>query len=95
MWPAPRLDVANAVQSVVQRTHDATYKDWKTVLKIGGYVRGSTDLSLTLTRKWGKLVAYTDSVFAIDSEDRKSVTRRQSCTEIAVYRSSQVNQSAS
>ena len=76
MWLAntSRPDIANAVRSVARRTHDATEGDWDAVLKILGYLRGTKTLGLTLTGKGGDLVAYADSNYATDREDRKSVS---------------------
>ena len=77
MWLAKmsRPDIANAVRSVARHTHDATQEDWKAVTKILGYLRGTKHLGLTLSGRGGRLVAYADSNYATDRDDRKSVSR--------------------
>ena len=76
MWVAntSRPDIANAVRSVARRAHDPTDDDWSAVTKILGYLRGTKERGLTLTGARGGLVAYADSNYATDKEDRKSVS---------------------
>lgn len=79
-----RPNIATAVRSVTHPTHDATWEDWRAMIKILGYLRETKDLGLKLTGKGGHLVGYTDSNHATDREDRESVSRgtivyRDSC----------------
>lgn len=72
-----RSDIAKAICSVLRRMHDTTREDLGTMMNILGYLRGTKDPGLKhFDSKWGGggLVAYANSNYAADCEDRKSVS---------------------
>ncbi|KAE9028332.1 hypothetical protein PR002_g10426 [Phytophthora rubi] len=81
MWVArcTRPDIAFAVHKTSRRTHDPTVVDWKLAKRVRGYLSGTKQLRLQLRGDRGtdellEVVALNDADFAVDKEDRKSLT---------------------
>jgi hypothetical protein len=71
-----RLDIAFALRRLSQFIADLTVTHIKALKKLSKYVRSTSDLSITFTRDGNKtLKGYSDSDFAIDKSDRRSILR--------------------
>ena len=77
MWisNATRPDISNAVREVARHAHDPSEKHWRAVLRIIEYLRGTRDKGIVYKRSPAcRLVAYADSSFAENKQDRRSVS---------------------
>ena len=71
-WTRP--DIAFSVSYVARFSSAPTTYSWKLVCRILRYLQGTCNLGLQFSPTTDPLVAYTDSDFANDCMDRKSVT---------------------
>ena len=68
-----RPDIAFAVGKVARKSENPTLADWKKVINIIKYLNYTKSYKITYKGK-GEILAYTDSDFAGDLEDRKSTS---------------------
>ena len=77
MWiaNATRPDISNAVREVARHVHDPSEPHWSAALKIVKYLKGTRDRGITYRKSSASnLVAYADSSFAENKQDRRSVS---------------------
>ena len=77
MWVATmsRPDIANAVREVTRHAHDPSRKHWDAVKRILKFLKHTRTLGLTFEKGKGlDLVAYSDSDYARDEQDRRAVS---------------------
>jgi len=77
MWVATmsRPDIANAVREVARHAHDPSRKHWDAVQRILKFLKYTRTMGLTFDKGKGlDLVAYSDSDYARDEQDRRSVS---------------------
>ena len=76
MWLSTmtRPDISNAVRAVARHSHDPTDRHRKAVLKIMGYLHGTSDVGLAFLMGSGlDLAVYSGADYADKSNDRRSV----------------------
>ena len=77
MWiaNATRPDISNAVREVARHSHDPSKKHWRAALKIIEYLKETRTMGITYKKSPScRLVAYADSSFAENKDDRRSVS---------------------
>ena len=77
MWVCnmTRPDISNAVRDVARHAHDPSPQHWEAVRYILRYLRDTKTLGLTFQRGRGlRLTVYSDSDYARNDSDRKSVS---------------------
>lgn len=68
-----RPDITFAVNQVAQKVENPTQSDWIKLKRIFRYLRGTSKLALTYSRKDFKISGYSDASYAMN-EDRKSTS---------------------
>ncbi len=68
-----RPDIAYAVGKVARNSENPTLDDWKKVINIMKYLNYTKHYKITYKGQ-GEILAYTDSDFAGDPQDRKSTS---------------------
>ena len=81
LWIArcSRPDISFAVHKAMRRTHQPTLSDWKLTKRVARYLKETKNLKLKMivSRNKGNkinLASWSDSDYAADKADRKSVT---------------------
>ena len=81
LWVArsSRPDIAFAVHKTRRQTHALRFLDWKLAKRVARYLKGTATLKLEMAptrtiRTALRLKAYSDTDFAADKADRKSLT---------------------
>uniref|UniRef100_A0AAV1T532 Integrase catalytic domain-containing protein n=1 Tax=Peronospora matthiolae TaxID=2874970 RepID=A0AAV1T532_9STRA len=80
LWIArcSRPDISFAVHRATRRTHQPTVSDWKLAKRVARYLKTTKDMKLKMSLEDEKdvitVTCWSDSDFAADKSDRKSIT---------------------
>uniref|UniRef100_A0AAV1VLU9 LAGLIDADG endonuclease n=1 Tax=Peronospora matthiolae TaxID=2874970 RepID=A0AAV1VLU9_9STRA len=80
LWSArcSRPDISFAVHRATRRTHQPTVSDWKLAKRVARYLKTTKDMKLKMSLEDEKdvitVTCWSDSDFAADKSDRKSIT---------------------
>jgi hypothetical protein len=69
-----RPDISFTVHHIARSMANPTVLDWKRVLRVFRYLKGTINAKLVYNLKDGKLIAYSDASYADDQLERKSTS---------------------
>jgi len=68
-----RPDIVFPISKAAWKSNNPNMEDWKNILRIIRYLKGTISYGLNYTRKWD-IEAYVDSDFGVDEKTRRSTT---------------------